>query len=348
MSNFEFFSKDSSQWGENFASMWGHWDICPLLNQFHLASLTYSELSFLTSLGAWGDAEKFCSDIAYLLVSVKDGVTSDRVYGLSTIWVTPYQARVSTVEEVVRQLTALVSSGPKWPYALVQLNRDTCHAPLPREGHLSIQPEGGTSSATCRMVSQLEVHQLLRSGSQVIYPVRLNGCEAPMIVSPPKSLTRGTNLLGGKPIYLKVGILQSMVEGPELKVPPSGIHPSILMVSSVKATPPKVEREVSMTMEVRELLSQVVLDTSGHESANSTPKRLNPVVILTPLPHKLGDLSSPVYTSSQVSTLDDAEMGKPPWRKSPLPPCPQPRHQGPVVAPLPRMQAISVKRPTRL
>ena len=53
-----------------------------------------------------------------------------------------------------------------------------------------------------------------------------------------------------------------------------------------------------MTMEVRELLSQAILDMSGHVSANSTPKRLNPMVILTPLPHKLGDLSGPVDTSS--------------------------------------------------
>ena len=164
---------------------------------------------------------------------------SDRVYGLCTIWVNPYQARVSSVEEAVRQLTALVSSGPNWPYALVQLNGDIYHVPLPREGHLSLLPEGGTGSATCRMVSQLEVCQLLSSGLQVIYPVGLNGCKAPVIASLPKSLARGTNLLGGKPIYLKVDIPLSMEEGPELKVPTSGIHPSILMASSIKATLPK-------------------------------------------------------------------------------------------------------------
>ena len=288
MSNFEFFSKDSSQWGETYASIWGHLDICPLLDQLHLASITYSKLSSLTSLRAWGDAEKFCSNMAYLLVSAEDGVMSDRVYGLSTIWVNPYQARVSTVEEVVRHLITFTSSGPNWPFALVQLNRDTCHVPLPREGYLSIQPEGGTGSATCRMVSQLEVCQFLSSGSQVVYPIGLNGCEVPVIASLPRSLARGTNLLGGKPIYLKVGIPQSMAEGPELTVPPSDICPSILMASSIKATPPKVEREISMTMEVRELLSQAVLDTSGHVSVNSTPKRLNPMVVLTPLPHKLG------------------------------------------------------------
>ena len=61
-------------------------------------------------------------------------------------------------------------------------------------------------------------------------------------------------------------------------------------------------------MEVRNLLSQAMLDTSGHVSGNSTPKRPNPMLILTPPPHKLRDLSRLVYTSSQVSTPDDAEM----------------------------------------
>ena len=127
----------------------------------------------------------------------------DRVYGLSMIWVNPYQVRVSTVEEAVKQLTTLVSSGPDWPYTLVQLNMDTCHVPLPREGHLSILQEGGTSSATCRRVNQLEVCQLLSLGLQVIYPVGMNGCEVPVIASLLESLAKGTNLLGGKPIYLK-------------------------------------------------------------------------------------------------------------------------------------------------
>ena len=73
---------------------------------------------------------------------------------------------------------------------------------------------------------------------------------------------------------------------------------------------PKLEREVSMTMEVRSLLSQVMLDMPGHVSGNSTPKRANPMVVLTPPPHKLRDLSGPVNTSSQVSAPDDAEMAE--------------------------------------
>ena len=47
------------------------------------------------------------------------------------------------MEEAVRELTTWVSSGPNWPYALVQLNEDTCHVPLPKEGNLGILPQGG-------------------------------------------------------------------------------------------------------------------------------------------------------------------------------------------------------------
>ena len=63
-----------------------------------------------------------------------------------------------------------------------------------------------------------------------------------------------------------------------------------------------------MTMEVRELLSWVIFDKSGHASGNSTTKRSNPMVVLTPPTHKLRDPSGLVDTSSQVSSPDDAEM----------------------------------------
>ena len=156
MADYAFFSQGSDQWGKDLASLWGHLDICPLLQQFHITSLTQLELFSLTSLKAWGDTEKFHNDIAFLLVSAKEEATGDRMYGLSTVWVNPYQARVPTVEEAVRELTTLVSSGPDWPYALVQLNEDTCHVPFPREGHLGVLPERGTDSTTCGRISQLE------------------------------------------------------------------------------------------------------------------------------------------------------------------------------------------------
>ena len=198
MSNYEFFSKDPSQWGEAFQSLWGcleHLSItesvsCCLYNPFEALLLHQPE--------DWEDAEKFCSDVTFLLVLTKEGAARDRIYDLSMIWVNPYQARVSTMEEAVKQLTALVSTGPNWPYTLVQLKGDTHHAPLPREGHLGALVEG-TSSAACRKVSQLEVHHLLSSSSQVTYPVGLNGCEVPVIVPLPKSQAKGQTCLEANP-----------------------------------------------------------------------------------------------------------------------------------------------------
>ena len=111
--------------------------------------------------------EESCSDIAFLLVSTEEGAVGDRMYGLSMVWVNPHQARVPTVEDGVKQLTALVSSGPNWPYTLVWLNGDTCHVPLPMEGHFGILP-GDASRTACRRVSQLEVCQLLHLDSQVV------------------------------------------------------------------------------------------------------------------------------------------------------------------------------------
>ena len=99
MSNYDFFSKGPSWWGEAFQLLWGCHDICPLLDQFHVTSITQSELSSLTSLKAWGNPEKFQSNIAFLLVLTEECTAGDRVYGLSMRWVNPYQARVSTMEE---------------------------------------------------------------------------------------------------------------------------------------------------------------------------------------------------------------------------------------------------------
>ena len=61
-----------------------------------------------------------------------------------------------------------------------------------------------------------------------------------------------------------------------------------------------------MTLEGRNLLSQVMLDTPGCESENSTPKGPNPVVTLMPPPHKPKELLQSVDTSSQAS----AEMAE--------------------------------------
>ena len=120
----------------------------------------------------------------------------------------------------------------------------------------------------------------------------------------------GISQTGGRSVYLEVNILQPTAEEPDWKASPHGRHSSILIASLLKTTPLKLEREVSMTIEVRSLLSWVMSDMSGCVSGNSTSKRPNPVVLLTPPPYKLRDLSRLVDTSSQVSAPNDVEMAE--------------------------------------
>ena len=311
MSNYSLFSKDPGCWGESYQSLWGCHNICPPLEWFHITHVTQSELASLTHLKAWGDPEKFHSDVAFLLVLPKEGVVEERVYGLTMMWVHPFQARVSTIDEVAKQLTQLAPIGPIWPYALVQLNGDAHHVPLPTEGHLSVMMEGSTSNVTCRKICQLEVHQLLSSGSQVVYPEGFNRCQIPVIMSMPELLSKGMTMLEGESAFLQVGLSQSTTKEQEFKVLSLGSGLNTTPASSTPRASPQVEDQISMTMEVSKLLSKVVLDTSGLASRSSTLKRPGSLALATPLPLKLEETAKPVDTFSQVSIPDDVEMDDP-------------------------------------
>ena len=96
------------------------------------------------SLTGIGRPWKICSDVAFLLIFPKEGIAKERVYGLAMVWVHPYQARVSTIDDVARRLILLASPGPNWPYVFVQSNGDAHCMPLPKEGALECDDIGGT------------------------------------------------------------------------------------------------------------------------------------------------------------------------------------------------------------
>ena len=125
------------------------------------------------------------------------------------VCVHPYQVRVSTIDGTAKQLAQLASTGPNWPYTLVQLNGDTCYMPLPTKGHLSGMAEGCTSNVPYGKIHQLEVYQLLSSGSQVVNLEGLNGCQVLVIMTLPESLSNGMTMLKGKSTFLQVDLSQS-------------------------------------------------------------------------------------------------------------------------------------------
>ena len=143
MTEYAFFLQKEDQWRKDMALMWGDINICPLLHWFQLSCHSQAELSSLNGPKALGEGQKFHHDITFLLVWAEQEVTGDRNYGLSTVWVNPSQARVPSMEEAVGKLTTWASSGPNWPYALVQLHEGTTHVPLPMEGHLGILHQRG-------------------------------------------------------------------------------------------------------------------------------------------------------------------------------------------------------------
>ena len=135
------------------AVLLGDISICPPLHQLQPLCHSQAELSSLNGLKAWGEGQKLCHDITFLLVLAEEEATGARIYGLSIVWVNPSEARVSSMEEAVGKLTTCAFSGPNWPYALVWLHEGTHHAPLPKEGHMGILPQRGAEATPCRQIS---------------------------------------------------------------------------------------------------------------------------------------------------------------------------------------------------
>ena len=132
------------------------------------------------------------------------------------------------MEEAVEKLTACT-------YTQVQLYKGTCHAPLPKEGHLGILPQRGVEVVPCGQISQLEVHQLLATGPQVVYPVSLNGQDEPIITSLPEPLAGSINLTTGKFMYFGIDIPSPPMEELDQKILPLGKVSTNIMASPHKS-----------------------------------------------------------------------------------------------------------------
>ena len=76
------------------------------------------ELCSISWLKVWGDVQKLHPSMAYLLVQVDD--TSEAgTYGMALVWISPLQARMSSMVEALEILSSFISEGSDWPYILI-------------------------------------------------------------------------------------------------------------------------------------------------------------------------------------------------------------------------------------
>ena len=301
MTEYAFFANKADRWRKNMASLWGNFNICPCLYQHELPCHSPVELFSMSSFKVWGNIQEPHHDITYHLVWI-ESATEDRQYGISIVWVSPNQARAATMEEVVERLTAYPSSRTDWPYTLAQLYEGSCHAPLPKDKHLGILPQGKVEETYCGQISQLKVCQLLSASPQVVYPIGLNGHIEPIITTLPEPLDSSISIITSKHLYLGIDIPSPPMEESDCKVPPLSEISTVLITSSPKS-PPKFEG--SMTAEVKDLLAQAVQEVSSSESEHPPGKPTTAAVPMTP-PRKSEASLQPVDTSSQAS-VEEAE-----------------------------------------
>ena len=207
--------------------------------------------------------------MAYLLLVPSQEAEEEKRFGLVGVWVHLNQFFHSSLEEVAKKLTLLISTEEDWYYTLVQVNEDAQHLPLSNARHSSVLADGAPSRSTCGYFSQLEVCQLLHLGSLVIYPGDLNGGLEPVWATLPKlplwemgSTSKDTQLCITLP-------RTTQGDSPEA-VPLS----SLTLVSSphsITVCPSEVVTGPSLTEEIGYLLLNPMFEMPGEPSTHNSP-----------------------------------------------------------------------------
>ena len=249
-----------------------------------------------------GGTQEPHNNMPYLLVCTGDTLEAWN-YGVSLVWINPNQVRVSTMEEVVRTLSAYISSRPDWLYALAQLYKGSSHTPLPKDKHLGVLPQGKAEESPYGWIGQLEICQLLSAGPWVVYPVGLNGDNEPVATTLPEPLHSSASVTTNRHPYMRIDIPLPPLEEPECTASPVDEVHTIPAANSPK-TPPKPR--VSIAAEVNDLLTWVMADVSSCKSEHSPIGKVTTVEVVTSPPWKSEASPWPVNTSSQAS-MEEAE-----------------------------------------
>ena len=251
MTEFAFFDGKEDRWGDNMRALWGNLSICPCLDYLEPPYHTSGELLSISHLKVWGDTQEPHNDMAYLLVHTEDASEAES-YSMALVWISPHQARASTMQEALGTFSACISSGPDWLYVLAQLYKGSNHTPLPKDKHLGILPQGKAKESPYGQISQLEVCQLLSARPWVIYLVGLNGSDKPVTIDLPEPLHSSTSITTDEHPHLQIDIPLPTPEEPECTTLPLG-RAHATPAATIPKTPWKPR--VTLMAEVNDLLN---------------------------------------------------------------------------------------------
>ena len=218
------------------------------------------------------------------------------------------------MEEALEILSTCVSSGPDWLYILTQLYEGTNHAPLPKDKHLGVLPQGKAESP-CGQISQLEVHQLLSARLQVIYPMGLNGGDQSVTIDLPGLMHSGSSVTTNEHPYIKIDIPSPTPEEQDgANLPLGGGHTT--QAVALPKTPWKPR--VTLTAKVGKLLTQGMTEDYNCEPKHSAMAKELATKADTSPPLKMEVAALPLDMSSQASVPEtEASMESNPVPNSP-------------------------------
>ena len=181
ISNFSLLSSDMSLWDPSTKATWGSLDFYPAVMHFQVCTITQRQLTALSQVGAWGDAEKPQQDMAFVLIAPSLAIRCKWVFGLTAMWTHPHLVHLPILVEAAQKLMLLADEGTNWPYAYARMNDTMAHTHLFSEGHIGIMTSGLPSMNTCSLLDQLWVWRLLQCGCWLVCPDGLNESLRPLL-----------------------------------------------------------------------------------------------------------------------------------------------------------------------
>ena len=308
MSEFEFFMEREDRWGDSMRVLWGSLGICPPLDHIGLPHHMVEELHSISHLKVWGDVQKPHQGMAYLLVQSND-TSEARTYGIALVWISPLEARVSSMVEALEILSSLTSEGSDWLYIFLQLYEGANNMPLPRDKHIYVLPQGKEESPS-GWINQLKICWLLSARPLVVFPIGLNGDNQSVTIDLPKSLHTGSSVTTDEHPYIEVNIPMPIPEEQDCINPPLGEQGDIPTINRPK-TP--WEPRVTLMAEVNDLLDWGMTDNYDQELEHSAMEEAPTTEVDASPPLKMDTAVPPFDISSQASAAEtEASMGSNP------------------------------------